>query len=150
MATKSIHFQSNSCEWGTPPDFFRKMQDKYGSFDLDVCATSDSAMCDRYFDPSVDGLKQDWGGLCWMNPPYGRGIGTWIKKAFDESQKGAKVVCLIPSRTDTAWWHDYVMPHGKVEFLRGRIKFIPFGDNKNVGNKKNSAAFPSAVVTFGI
>lgn len=147
---KSIHFQSNSCEWGTPPEFFKRMQDKYGIFDIDVCATAESTKCSKYFDISANGLEQDWSGLCWMNPPYGRGIGAWIKKAFEESKKGAKVVCLIPARTDTAWWHDYVIKHGKIEFLRGRIKFVPFGENKNVGKKQNSAAFPSAVVTFGI
>lgn len=73
-----------------------------------------------------------------MNPPYGNVIGKWIMKAWESSQQGTKVVCLIPSRTDTAWWHDYVMK-GEIRFIRGRLKF---------GGAKNSAPFPSAIVIF--
>jgi hypothetical protein len=74
-----------------------------------------------------------------MNPPYGRAIKDWMAKAYDSSKNGAKVVCLVPARTDTAWWHDYAMK-GEITFLRGRLKF---------GNSKNSAPFPSALVVFG-
>lgn len=75
----------------------------------------------------------------WLNPPYGRAIGLWMAKAVAAAEAGATVVCLVPSRTDTRWWHDYVLPHGQVEFIRGRLKF---------GGCKNSAPFPSAVVVF--
>lgn len=124
-------------EWYTPQTFFQKYDDIY-HFDLDVCSTHDNAKCDHHFTKEDDGLEQSWGGhVCWMNPPYGREIGKWVKKA---ATSGTTVVCLLPARTDTAWWHEWVIPHGKVEFIRGRLKF---------GGCKNSAPFPSAVVTFG-
>ena len=133
----SVHFSSKTDQWATPQDLFDRY-DAVWSFELDVCALPSNAKCERYFTPEDDGLSQDWNGVCWMNPPYGREIGKWMKKAYEESQKGCKVVCLVPSRTDTAWWHDYAMK-GEVMFLRGRLKF---------GGAKNSAPFPSAVVIF--
>jgi len=129
---------SNSDRWETPQKLFDELNQKY-NFELDVCALPENAKCENYFTPEVDGLKQDWTGVCWMNPPYGREIGKWMKKALESSRNGAIVVCLVPARTDTAWWHDYAMK-GKIEFIRGRLKF---------GNSKNSAPFPSAIVVFG-
>lgn len=79
------------------------------------------------------------GAKVWLNPPYGREIGLWVAKAVEEAAAGATVVCLLPARTDTRWWHDFVIKHGKVEFVRGRLKF---------GGCKNSAPFPSALVVF--
>jgi phage N-6-adenine-methyltransferase len=108
------------------------------NFDLDVCALPENAKCKKYFTPEIDGLKQEWTGAVWCNPPYGRQIKHWIKKGYESSLKGAKVVMLIPARTDTTYWHDYVMK-GEIEFIRGRLKF---------GDSKNSAPFPSAVVIF--
>lgn len=134
---KSVHFSSKSDEWATPQDLFDRLNLIYG-FDIDVCANSDNAKCEIYYTPMQNGLKQNWYGTCWMNPPYGRGIGAWIKKAYEESLNGCTVVCLIPARTDTSWWHDYVIK-GKIEFLRGRLKF---------NGHKNSAPFPSAIVIF--
>ena len=122
---------------GNPIEVFDYWNKLY-KFNLDVCATADNAKCAKYFTKSQDGLLQDWVGNCWMNPPYGREISKWIKKAYDSSRKGATVVCLIPSRTDTAWWHDYVM-RGEVKFIRGRLKF---------SGSTNAAPFPSAVVVF--
>lgn len=135
---KSVHFSSQTSEWETPQDLFDRLNEVY-NFELDVCATSQNAKCAKYFTKEIDGLKQEWKGICWMNPPYGREIGKWVKKAYESSIKGTTVVCLIPSRTDTKWWHDYVLPYGKIEFLRGRLKF---------GGCKNSAPFPSAIVVF--
>ena len=138
--TKSIdvHFSSNTNEWYTPRDLFTKLNLEY-NFTLDSCATPENALCSKYFTKDIDGLTQDWSkDIVFMNPPYGREIGKWIKKAYEESQKGAVVVCLIPSRTDTAYWHDYVMK-GKITFIRGRLKF---------GGSKNPAPFPSAIVVF--
>lgn len=133
-----LHFSSNSVEWETPLDFFRKWDAQY-HFDLDVCATAENAKCKRFFTREDDGLSQEWGGCCWMNPPYGRGIGEWVKKAYDTATNGlGTVVCLLPARTDTSWWHDYCM-EGNITFVRGRLKF---------GGCKNSAPFPSAVVVF--
>ena len=137
MITSGL-MSSNSDRWETPQKLFDELNQKY-NFELDVCALPENAKCENYFTPEVDGLKQDWTGVCWMNPPYGREIGKWMKKALESSRNGAIVVCLVPARTDTAWWHDYAMK-GKIEFIRGRLKF---------GNSKNSAPFPSAIVVFG-
>lgn len=132
-------FSSNTDLWATPQKFYDELNKEFG-FELDVCALSENAKCSRYFTPEMDGLKQDWHGVCWMNPPYGREIGKWIEKAYNESLKHeCTVVCLIPSRTDTKWWHDYCM-NGEIRLVKGRLKF---------GDSKNAAPFPSAVVIFG-
>jgi phage N-6-adenine-methyltransferase len=134
----SVHFSSKTDLWETPSHIFEAVSEAYHPT-LDVCAVPENAKCGRYFTPEQDGLSQEWTGVCWMNPPYGRLIGKWIKKAYEEAEKGATVICLVPARTDTAWWHDYVM-RGKITFLRGRLKF---------GGAKNGAPFPSALVVFG-
>ena len=123
--------------WATPQKFFDKYNEEY-QFTLDPCATSTNAKCPVYFTEADDGLKQQWTGSVWMNPPYGREIIKWMKKAYESSLQGATVVCLVPSRTDTKWWHEYAMK-GEIEFIKGRLKF---------GDAKNSAPFPSAVVVF--
>jgi phage N-6-adenine-methyltransferase len=133
----SVHFSSATDEWATPQHLFEKLNARFG-FTLDVCATPENAKCPRYFTKADDGLAQTWSGVCWMNPPYGRQIKKWMRKAYESSQQGATVVCLVPARTDTAWWHDYAMK-GSIEFLRGRLKF---------GGAVNSAPFPSAIVVF--
>jgi phage N-6-adenine-methyltransferase len=133
-----VHFSSKTDMWATPQEFFDKLNSEF-NFDIDVCATSSNAKCDRYFDKEKDGLIQEWDGVCWMNPPYGREIGKWMKKAHESSKLGATVVCLVPSRTDTKWWHDYAMKSSDIRFVKGRLKF---------GDQKNSAPFPSAVIVF--
>jgi phage N-6-adenine-methyltransferase len=133
----SVHFSSKTDDWATPQDFFDSWN-KVFNFDLDVCASKENAKCSKYFDVEVDGLKQTWKGSCWMNPPYGRDIAKWMEKAHDSWQEGATVVCLVPARTDTKWWHHFAMK-GEITFIRGRLKF---------GDSKNSAPFPSAVVVF--
>ena len=134
----SVHFSSKTDQWATPQDLFDKLNAAWG-FDLDVCADASNAKCDRFFSPEDDGLAQQWAPhTCWMNPPYGREIGKWMAKAVTQHALGAKVVCLVPARTDTAWWHDSAMK-GQIHFIRGRLKF---------GNAKNSAPFPSALVYF--
>lgn len=134
----NVHFSSATDLWATPQGFFDAYDMAYG-FDLDVCALPENAKASRFFTPSEDGLAQNWTGTCWMNPPYGREIGKWVKKAYESARdNGATVVCLLPARTDTSWWHDYVV-QGQVEFIRGRLKF---------GGSPNSAPFPSAVVVF--
>lgn len=137
MMARGVYASSATCEWETPQELFDRL-DAIWHFDLDVCATAENAKCEEYYTKEQDGLAQKWRGTCWMNPPYGREIGRWMEKAYDASRAGATVVCLVPARTDTAWWHDYAM-RGDVEFLRGRLKF---------GGCKNSAPFPSAVVIF--
>lgn len=136
--TKGL-FTSRTEEWETPEYVFLSLNKEF-DFQVDVCATSENAKCKIYFDKSVDGLKREWSPFkCWMNPPYGRDIAKWMKKAFNESQRGALVVCLIPSRTDTKWWHDWVMKSSEIRFVSGRISF---------GNSKNSAPFPSCIVIY--
>jgi phage N-6-adenine-methyltransferase len=130
-----LMFSSKTELWATPQKFFDAISVLYGPFDIDVCADASNAKCHVYFDKAADGLAQTWTGKCWMNPPYGRDIGRWMKKA---SESNATVVCLVPARTDTKWWHDYAMK-GEITFIKGRLKF---------GDAKNSAPFPSAVVVF--
>ena len=138
LSNMDVHFSSATDQWSTPQDLFDRL-DKRWQFELDVCANESNAKCVRYFTEHANGLAQPWAPFtCWMNPPYGRAIKHWIRKAYEEGQRGATVVCLIPSRTDTAYWHDYVMK-GEIEFLRGRLKF---------SDAKNSAPFPSAIVVF--
>jgi len=135
-----LMFSSATDLWATPQDFF----DRYNAihnFDIDVCASVDNAKCSRYYTAEDDGLAQVWRGVVWMNPPYGREIGKWVRKAFESVYvvgTASKVVCLLPARTDTRWFHDYCT-HGEIEFIKGRLKF---------GDCKNSAQFPSMVVTF--
>ena len=138
MADQSVHFSSKTDEWSTPQDLFDELDAEFG-FELDPCATKENAKCRDYMVRAEDGLARNWGKrTVFMNPPYGRAIGKWVAKAYLASLRGATVVCLVPSRTDTAWWHDYCMK-GEVRFLRGRLKF---------GGAKNSAPFPSAIVVF--
>ena len=132
-----VHFSSKTDMWATPQDFYDKYNKIY-NFNTDVCASIENAKCNHFYTKEDDGLKQEWTGVCWMNPPYGREIKKWVKKAYEESLKGTTVVCLLPARTDTAWWHDYAQ-YGIVTFIRGRLKF---------GGSKNSAPFPSALVVF--
>ena len=133
----NVHFSSATDLHATPQDFFDKLNAEFG-FELDVCAIPENAKCSNYFTPAQDGLKQEWHGVCWMNPPYGREIGAWMRKANEAAKSGATVVCLVPARTDTNWWHQYAIQH-EVRFVRGRLKF---------GDAKNSAPFPSAVVVI--
>ena len=133
-----VHFSSATVEWPTPQGVFNELNDEFG-FTLDPCATHENAKCEKYFTMDDDGLKQDWGKeTVFMNPPYGREIGHWMKKAYESSLEGATVVSLPPARTDNRWWHDYAMK-GEIRFIRGRLKF---------GGAKNSAPFPSAIVIF--
>ena len=138
MNNMAVMMSSATDMWETPQWLFDKLNEKY-HFETDVCATAENAKCATYYTPDQDGLTQEWRGVCWMNPPYGRDIGKWMRKAYDSAQAGATVVCLVPARTDTAWWHDYAM-HGKIEFLRGRLK---------LGQAVHGAPFPSAIVVFG-
>ena len=134
---------SNSSEWETPQNLFNELDAEF-HFTLDPCATPENAKCDQYITKEFDGLGISWsdysGGI-FMNPPYGREIGKWIKKAWEESQKGALVVCLLPARTDTKWFHDYCI-RGEIRFLRGRLYFT------DQNGKNGRAPFPSMIVIF--
>ncbi|WP_265463716.1 DNA N-6-adenine-methyltransferase [Bacillus velezensis] len=125
--------------WATPIDFFNKINERY-KLNLDVCAKPSNAKCKNFFTPEIDGLKQKWVGRVWMNPPYGREIKKWIKKAYEEIENGNSeiAVCLVPARTCSAWWHEYCMK-GEILFIRHRLKF---------GGSKINAPFPNALVIF--
>ena len=134
----SVHFMSQTNEWVTPKETYDALHREFG-FTLDPCCTHQNAKCPRYFTAEVDGLSQFWGGeTVFMNPPYGREIIRWMRKARESSLVGATVVCLVPARTDTKWWHSFAMK-GEIRFIKGRLKF---------DGAKNSAPFPSAIVVF--
>ena len=112
-----------STEWETPQDFFDNLNREF-KFNLDVCATSGNAKCGLFFNSDHDALSQEWKGVCWMNPPYDKLIGLWLKKAYETSQKGSTVVCLIQGRSsDTIWWHDYVMKASEIRYIKDRLHF---------------------------
>ena len=132
-------FSSKSDEWGTPQDFFNKL-DRVYNFTLDPCATAENTKCKKFYTPEENGLEKDWEGeTVFVNPPYSK-IKDWTIKAYREGQKlHTTVVMLIPSRTDTRWWHQYCMNADKIYFVKGRLKF-------EGGN--HCAPFPSAVIVF--
>jgi len=139
MFNADLMFSSKTDMWATPQDVFDKLNEEF-NFNTDVCASSTNAKCSHYYTEQDNGLLQDWKGTCFMNPPYGRTIGEWVSKAYKESTKGATIVCLLPSRTDTRWWHDNIIDNdAEVRFIKGRLKF---------GGHNNSAPFPSAIVIF--
>jgi len=127
-ALKNGLFKSQRFDWQTPDYIFQILNDEF-DFDFDPCPP----------DPQFDGLKISWGERNFVNPPYGRQIQYWLKKGYQEAQQGKLVVFLIPSRTDTVWWHDYVMKADEIRFIRGRLKFK---------GAKNNAPFPSAIVIY--
>ena len=138
-----VHFSSKLHDWTTPKDFFEKYNNKY-NFVIDAACESHNCLCDNGYciDNGIDGLKQEWSkeqGYIWCNPPYGRAIKMWIEKAHNEYKKGAKIVLLIPARTDTVAWHKFIFGTAKVDFIKGRLKF---------GGSKTNAPFPSAIVIF--
>lgn len=139
MSACAVHFSSERHDWETPQAFFEKVNAEF-DLDLDVCALVENTKLPRFLSPvSCDSLQEPWApSRCWMNPPYGRTIGKWVRKAYEESRAGALVVCLVPARTDSAWWHDYAMK-GEIRFIRGRLKFS--------GHQWN-APFPCALVIF--
>lgn len=133
---------STTPEWETPQAFFDALDAEF-HFTCDVCATRKNAKVDYYFSRRKSGLRRPWARRCWMNPPYGREIGKWMRKAYEEALDGTLVVCLVPARTDTAWWHDYAMK-GEIRFVRGRLHFRLSSREK----QPRRAPFPSAVVIF--
>lgn len=130
----SVHFSSKTPEWSTPQSVFDEL-DREFNFTLDPCATKENAKCAKFYTLEDDGLSRDWSGeVVFMNPPYGREIGKWVKKL---SETGG--VALLPARTDTRYFHDYIYKKAEIRFIKGRLKF---------GGSKNSAPFPSMIVIF--
>ena len=136
-----IIFSSSFMEWETPQELFDKVNKEF-NFDIDVCASAENTKCSKYYSIQDNGLEQVWSGVCWCNPPYGREIIKWVKKAYESSLEGAVVVMLIPARTDTKWFHQYVYGKAELRFIKGRIKF------KKNGKVLNSSTFPSMLVIF--
>lgn len=136
-----LMFSSKTCEWATPQDFFDRLNAEF-KFTLDPCASAENHKCDKYYTKAEDGLIQDWSGeTVFCNPPYGREIGRWVCKCFREVFDGKCpcAVMLLPARTDTRWFHDYIYNKAEIRFIPGRLKF---------NSQKNSAPFPSMVVVF--
>ena len=131
-----VHYSSKSDEWETPWSLFIDLHCEF-EFTLDPCATPENAKCEQYFTMEDDGLEKSWEGeRVFCNPPYGRKIVKWVKKA---SEQDGLVVMLLPARTDTVWFHKYIYEKAEIRFLKGRLKF---------GDSVNSAPFPSMVVIF--
>nr|UWF92264.1 MAG: DNA N-6-adenine-methyltransferase [Bacteriophage sp.] len=135
----AVFYSSKTDMWATPQDFFDALDAEF-HFTLDACAVKENAKCAAYYTPEQNGLDQPWTGQVWCNPPYGRNVGQWVKKAHDTASGGGCVVMLLPARTDTRWFHDYIYGKTEVRFIKGRLKF---------GGCQNAAPFPSMVVIFG-
>lgn len=137
-------FSSEKQDWCTPQQFFDELDAEF-HFVLDAAATHQNSKCKRCFTPEDDGLIQNWdvGGAVYCNPPYGKEIGLWVKKAYEEAQKGITIVMLIPARTDTKYFHEYIYHKAEIRFVKGRLKFT----DEN-GIPKGTAPFPSMVVIY--
>lgn len=132
-----VMFSSRKQEWGTPQDLFNRLDEEF-CFTVDVCANADNAKCGKYWTEEDDGLSKSWEGeRCFMNPPYGREISKWVEKARFSNR--CTVVCLLPARTDTRWFHDYILGVAEIRFIKGRLRFQ---------GAKNSAPFPSMIVIY--
>ena len=136
-----LMFSSKTDQWATPQAFFDKLNEEF-NFTLDPCADEFNHKCERFFTIAENGLAQDWKNeTVFCNPPYGRETKQWVKKCFSEVQEGncPCTVMLIPARTDTQWFHDYIYKKAEIRFIKGWLKF---------GDSKNAAPFPSMVVVF--
>ena len=141
VMTDPVMFSSQQSEWETPQELFEHLHKKY-KFTVDAAASIFNAKLPRFWSKENNGLAQNWEGeRVWLNPPYGRGsqsCAPWVKKAA--LTKNCFVMMLLPARTDTGWWHDYVQPYAKnVEFIRGRLRFE---------GGLYPAPFPSVLVIF--
>lgn len=141
MANITGCLSSKTDDWATPQDFFDKLNAEF-HFDLDPCADENNHKCDLFYTKEQDGLSKEWGGghTVFCNPPYGRAIGKWVRYAYEQSQQpNTTVVMLIPSRTDTSYFHDYIYGKAELRFIRGRLRF---------GDGSDNAPFPSMVVIY--
>jgi site-specific DNA-methyltransferase (adenine-specific) len=137
---QKVYHQSKRLDWETPQEVFAEYDAEF-HFTLDVCATAENAKCTRFFSPEQNGLVQDWGDdVCWMNPPYGTQIGVWMEKAYRSSLAGATIVCLVPARTGTRWWHAWVLGKAEIRYRQGRTTFVGATD---------PAGFDSVAVIYG-
>lgn len=131
-------FSHKSDEWSTPQELFNKLNREF-EFELDPCATVENHKCSIYFTTKENGIARSWNGYkVFCNPPYSK-ISEWCRKCYEEWTKGSTIVLLIPARTDTKYFHEYVLPYAEIRFIKGRLKF---------GNQKNSAPFPSILCIY--
>ncbi len=138
---RSLFSSVSNSEWSTPQEVFASLDKEFGGFTLDPCATPENTKCDQFYTKEDDGLVLPWPGRVFVNPPFGRELGRWVKRCLKAARNEAEVVvALLPASTDTAWWHDYVMEATEIRFLRRRLKF---------GGAKTRAPFPSVVVVWG-
>jgi len=133
--SKVFHTQRGQYNYGTPIELYTSLNKEF-NFDLDPCADPDRILCRSNY--IRDGLQKEWIGNIFVNPPF-KDCGKWVEKAYESSVSGAVVVCLLPARTDTAWFHKYVLPHGEIRWIRGRIRYV---------NAKYNAPFSSMIVIF--
>ena len=145
MVLNNALFSSRKMDWETPQDFFEKLNKKF-KFDLDAAANDENHKTEKYFTEKNSALDNEWQGNVFVNPPYGRKIGEFVKKAYEEYVRDNDrfIVMLIPARTDTRYWHSYIQGKATVNFIKGRLKF------ENNGVPKDAAPFPSALVIYGI
>ena len=138
-----LMFSSKTDLWSTPQDLFDSLNKEF-NFTLDPCADANNFKCSKYYTKEDDGLTKSWvNDRVFCNPPYGRKIGEWVKKGYYSKQLSSNynciVVMLLPARTDTKWFHEYILGKADIRFLKGRLKF---------GNQKNPAPFPSMIVIY--
>ena len=138
MSINPALFSSDKDSWETPTALFEELDNEF-HFTLDVAADAKNAKCEKYINEEMDGLKQPWSGVCWLNPPYGKNINKWVAKAVRETLNGVSTVMLLPARTDVQWFHKYIYNRFETRFIRGRLKFVGAG---------SSAPFPSMIVVF--
>ena len=140
MANIQACLSSKTDNWATPQDFFDNLNEEF-HFTLDPCANEENHKCDLFYTKEQDGLTKDWGGhVVFCNPPYGKEIADWVRYSYEQSQKpNTTVVMLIPARTDTRYFHDYIYGKAEIRFIKGRLKF---------GDATTGAPFPSMVVVY--
>lgn len=148
----SALLSSKKMDYCTPQDFFDGLNQEF-HFTLDAAATDKSAKCPVYYTPETDGLTNPWniaGGAVFCNPPYGREIGKWVRKAYEEAQNGTTIVMLLPARPDTTYFHDYIYERAEIRFIRGRLMFTDENGEppRNKKGKPMKAPFPSMVVIY--
>jgi len=140
---KNGRFNSKKQDWITPNNIYFLLDQEF-KFDIDLAADENNSKCGVFFDEKKDAMSQSWAGIGWLNPPYGNygkhSLQKWVKKSYDESRRlDCVVVMLIPSRTNTKWWHNYAMESSEIRFLNKRLSF---------GGSSNKAPFPSAIIVF--
>jgi phage N-6-adenine-methyltransferase len=137
-------FTSDDERWGTPQPLFDVLNSEF-HFTIDLAALPSNAKCSLYYTPEQNGLLQDWHGVCWLNPPYGRDTNRWLKKAYESSRSGAVIVCLLPARTDTNWFHRWIIGKASIRFIRGRLAFQGFN---TTGGARGQAPFGSMIAIY--